>query len=165
MEKQSTFTVLDLVKGFHQGSNHPTDGSIEKTAFGTEFGHYEFVGCVMGAKNTPAFFQHKVEIALRKDRLLDVGMLRMSAEGVVEIMNSGGTACVTPYIDDLIVYSDTFEEHQRDVRKVLACLSKNRYFIQPPKCAWCCEYVKFVGGIVGNGLLAMDPEKIQAIDD
>ena len=80
-------------------------------------------------------------------------------------MNSGGTACVTPYIDDLIVYSDTFEEHQRDVRKVLACLSKNKYFIQPPKCAWCCEYVKFVGGIVGNGLLAMDPEKIQAIDD
>ena len=37
----------------------------------------------MGAKNTPAFFQHKVETALRKDRLLDVGMLRMSVEGVV----------------------------------------------------------------------------------
>ena len=157
-------SVLDLTKGFHQESLNEEDGSSAKTAFSTEFGHFEFVGCVMGARNTPVFFQSRVESALRSKGLLDVGMLRQSQDGLVEVKNS--RVCCTPYIDDLVIYSDSIvEQHEEDLAKVLNCLSENRYYIEAPKCSFGCRYVSFCGGIVGNGILAMDPIKVATIQE
>ena len=66
-------------------------GSSAKTAFSSEFGHFEFVGCVMGARNTPAFFQSRVESALKSAGLLDIGMLKISMDGKAEIVNKAAS--------------------------------------------------------------------------
>jgi len=99
-------SLLDLSKAFHQENNADDDGppgytSVNKTAFSTEFGHFEFVGCVMGCTNTPSYFQNQVKTKLRKAGLVNVGMLGLSADGTV--YEHKGNACVSPYIDDLIV--------------------------------------------------------------
>ena len=58
-------SCIDLAHGFWQMSNCSTDGSIEKTAFSTEFGHFEFVGCCMGAKNTLHTFNLELRPVLK----------------------------------------------------------------------------------------------------
>jgi hypothetical protein len=156
-------SVLDLTKGFHQLNLNQDDGSAAKTAFSTEFGHWEFVGCVMGARNTPAYFQNRVEQALREADLLDVGVLRLNPK-TGKISELSKTPCCTPYIDDLLVYSKR-KDHFRDLEKVFQCLDDNQFYIQLPKCHFCCKYALFCGGIVGNGILAMDPIKIEAIEN
>ena len=70
---------------------------------------------------------------------------------------------MSPYIDDLVIYSDTLEQHFDDLRRVFTCLSEEQYYIRPEKCAFCCKYVKSLGAIVGNGILACAPEKIESI--
>ena len=72
-------------------------------------------------------------------------------------------ACVTPYIDDLIIYSESLADHERDLNRVLRALSENQYYVNMEKCSFFCRYAKFVGGIVGNGLLAMDPAKVESV--
>ena len=165
-------SVLDLESGFYQESLREDDqneegaggfSSSDKTAFSTELGHFQFVGSVMGARNTPAFFQSKVELALRRDGLLDVGILTKNKEGKYSI--DSGEPCCTPFIDDLIVYSMNREQHIKDLRRVFKCLSKNQYYVNKDKCHFGCKYVLFCGGVVGNGVLAMDPIKVKSIDD
>ena len=164
LSEARVISVLDLAHGFFQENLNVEDGSAAKTAFSTEYGHWEFVGCVMGAKNTPAFFQSRVEDALRAADLLDVGLLRVNPETgqVSELKN---TPCCTPYIDDLLVYSKNPGNHFDDLKRVFQCLSDRQYHIRPEKCHFCCKYALFCGGIVGNGILAMDPLKIEAINN
>ena len=162
LSNASVISCLDLAHGFHQENLNIADGSAAKTAFSTEFGHWEFVGCVMGARNTPAFFQHRVEQELRKRNLLDVGMLRVGKDGKVEVAD--GHPCCTPYIDDLLIYSKNLDDHFKDLERVFSCLDEAQYFIRPEKCHFCCKYALFCGGIVGNGVLAMDPLKVEAVE-
>ncbi|KAJ3641818.1 hypothetical protein Zmor_028291 [Zophobas morio] len=61
--KSMYFTTLDLASGFHQVEMHPDD--IEKTAFSTENGHYEFLRMPFGLKNAPAIFQRVMDNILR----------------------------------------------------------------------------------------------------
>ena len=77
--KAKYLSVLDLTHGFYQMNLCTEDGSAAKTAFGCEFGHFEFVGCCMGAKDTPALFQNNVERALKRHNLLNVGMNKIEA--------------------------------------------------------------------------------------
>ena len=124
--KAKYLSVLDLTSAFFLENLHPTDGSREKTAFTTEYGHFEWVSVPQGAKNSPAFFQKRVESVLRKKGLLNVGMIRLQEDGTV--MCTPGRACVTPYVDDLCIYSNTLEDHMSDLRKVLECLSENQLY-------------------------------------
>ena len=189
VSKAKYISVLDLSKGFHQESlrendaDEPGNGgtsSSDKTGFSTEWGHFQFVGCVMGATNTPAFFQSKVEMSLRRAGLLDVGLLKsdttkfqpdrdgnvpVSAKPIPVYDIQNARPCCTPFIDDLIVYSETKEQHLEDLRRVFKCLSDNQYYVNKKKCHFGCKYALFCGGIVGNGILAMDPIKIKAICD
>jgi len=160
LAKAKYITVLDLTKGFHQELIRD-DGSREKTAFSTEWGVFHFVATCMGCRNTPSFFQSRVEESLCKDGLLNVGLLRVEGGKVIE---TPGRACVCPYIDDLAIYSDTEDEHFEDLARVYSCLADNGYHIQPPKCHYCCKYAVFCSAIVGNGCIAMDPAKVEAID-
>ena len=135
--------------------------SAEKTAFSTDFGHFHFIGTPMGARNTPAYFQNRVETVLKKAGLIDIGVLSINKEGIVSMAD--GRACCSPYIDDVILYSLDLDTHFQDLDRVFTCLSENYYYLQPAKCHFCCKYVMFAGGIVGNGVLAMNPDKIEAI--
>ena len=52
-----------------------------------------------------------------------------------------------------------------DLYRVFTCLSVNQYYIEPPKCHFCCRYITAMGSILGNGVIAMDPIKVEAIDN
>ena len=162
LSKAKYFSVIDLEKGFWQSKLCPDDGSIERTAFGCEFGHYEFVVAPMGAKNSPAHFQNGIESMTKRYGLMDTGCLRLTGPETISVID--GTPCVHTHIDDLIIYSNTKEAHLRDLHRVCTALSEENYYCNRDKCFFFCKYVKYVGGIVGNGFLAMDPDKVSAID-
>ncbi len=89
----NVLSKLDLAKGYFQV--RVAAGSREKTAFISPFGKYEFSRMPFGLKNAPAIFQ----------RLMD-GVLNECYE------------CAAPYIDDILIFSRSWEEHMVDVRKV-----------------------------------------------
>ena len=161
LSKCKFFSVIDLEKGFWQ-CKIADDGSIERTAFGCEFGHFEFVTCPMGVKNSPAHFQNQIESMLKRAGLMDMGVLRVTGPETIQMINN--TPCVHTHIDDLIIYSRTKEAHLEDLHRVCTALSEEQYYCNRSKCFFFCKYVKYVGGIVGNGFLAMDPDKVAAID-
>ena len=161
LSKCKFFSVIDLEKGFWQ-CKIADDGSIERTAFGCEFGHFEFVTCPMGVKNSPAHFQNQIESMLKRAGLMDMGVLRITGPETIKMINN--TPCVHTHIDDLIIYSLTKEAHLNDLHRVCTALSDEQYYCNRAKCFFFCKYVRYVGGIVGNGFLAMDPDKVAAID-
>jgi len=69
------------------------------------------------------------------------------------------------YLDNIVVHSDDSGEHDRILRKVLEALRQNKLWIQPKKCEWKKQEVLFCGFLVGNGSIALDPEKLRAIRD
>ena len=69
------------------------------------------------------------------------------------------------YLDDIVIFSKTKEEHECHVRQVLDTLRKHKLYTNPKKCIFFREEIDFVGHIVGRGVVKMDPDKISAIRD
>jgi len=92
------FTVLDLASGFHQVPM--ADEDIEKTAFTMPGYHLEWLVMPFGLKDAPATFQRVMDMVL--------GSLKWKK--------------VLVYIDDIIIFSKTFEDHLRDTQEVLQLL-------------------------------------------
>ena len=72
---------------------------------------------------------------------------------------------VIVYLDDILVFTDTREEHRRLVRRVLEALRKHKLYLRPEKCAFEKTTVDYLGTIVGNGELRMDPAKVSTVMD
>ena len=66
-------------------------------------------------------------------------------------------------MDDLIIFSNSAEDHQKHLTILLEILSIEKIHLSVEKCAWACQYVRFLGCIVGNNELAMDPKKVRSI--
>ena len=162
LANSQVFSVVDLTNGFYQ-CEIADDGSRQKTAFGCEFGSFEWVQLCQGLMNSPAHFTHEFEASLVKYGLLDTGAIRLDKPVPIDTDGAPVRPCCTPHLDDLIIFSSSVEQHVTDLRRVFTALSKERWFLNIEKCHLFCEYVKFLGGIVGNGLLFMDPAKVAAI--
>ena len=131
---------LDLAKGFYQVEVEPK--SQVKTAFVSPFGKFQFQRMPFGLKNAPAVFQRLMEVVLR-----------------------GCYDCSAPYIDDIIVFSQSVEEHVQHLRCVLAALRKFGLTIKEEKCQFGRERVEYLGHMIGGGQLAVPIHRAAAMAD
>lgn len=135
------FTKLDLKDAYHR---IPIKRGDEwKTAFRTRYGHFEYMVMPFGLTNAPATFQSYINQAL--SGLLD-------------------QFCVV-YLDDILIYSDTIEEHTKHVRLVLERLRKHALYASQKKCEFFVDKVEFLGFIVSNVGVSMDPRRVATIEE
>lgn len=132
---------LDLTLGFHQ--LRLDESSIPKTAFNTRQGKFEYLVMPFGLTNAPATFQTLMNTVLQEylDRFVVV------------------------YLDDLVIYSQSKEEHEKHLELVLTKLRENDLFAKPSKCIIGAETVEFCGHKVGQGKLKTCRSKTQLIEE
>ena len=70
---------------------------------------------------------------------------------------------VIVYMDDILVFTNTMAEHRRIVQEVLDILRENKLYLKPEKCTFESPHVDYLGVIVGNGEIRMDPKKVEAV--
>lgn len=133
------FSVLDLRSGYYQIPMSSEDK--EKTAFICPLGFYQFERMPQGISGAPATFQRLMEKTVGDMNLLEVLV----------------------YLDDLIVFGKTLEEHEARLMKVLDRLDASGLKLSLDKCQFCQTRVKYVGHIVSAEGVATDPEKIEAL--
>lgn len=133
------FSTIDLESGFHQIKIHPED--TEKTAFSINNSKYEFLRMPFGLKNAPSIFQQALDDILKEF----IGKF------------------VHVYIDDILIYSKTEEEHLRHIKLVMNKLKKANMAISSEKSKFFENEVEFLGYIISFGQLKMNPEKIRSI--
>ncbi|KAJ2936688.1 hypothetical protein H1R20_g395, partial [Candolleomyces eurysporus] len=133
------FTVMDMTNAFFQTKMKPEH--IPLTAVTTPFGLYEFVIMPMGFRNAPTIHQHRVSRALKQYI---------------------GKFCHV-YLDDIIIWSDSVEEHLRHVRLVLEALREHKLYLNPKKCKFMQTSINFLGHIVSSDGITPDGSKIEKI--
>ena len=71
--------------------------------------------------------------------------------------------CILVYLDNILIYSDTLEEHRHHIREVLLQLWNNKLYIHGDKCSFHEDIVEYLGFILSSNGLSMDPSKVSAI--
>ena len=135
------FSCLDLASGYWQLMLDPADK--EKTAFVTQQGLFQFRVLPFGLCNAPATFE----------RLMESVLAGLNFE-----------TCLL-YLDDIIVFSDTFEKHIDGLEKVLQRLRSAGLKVFPKKCQFFQEEVAFLGHVVNRDGIATSPDKISAVQE
>uniref|UniRef100_A0A3B1JYN6 Gypsy retrotransposon integrase-like protein 1 n=1 Tax=Astyanax mexicanus TaxID=7994 RepID=A0A3B1JYN6_ASTMX len=133
------FSVLDLKSGYYQIEVEETDKP--KTAFVCPLGFWEFNRMPQGITNAPSTFQ----------RLMEKCMSGMNLKEVLV------------FLDDLIVFSKTLEEHEVRLLKVLNRLKEYGLKLSPTKCKFFQTSVRYLGHIVSQDGVETDPNKVEAL--
>jgi hypothetical protein len=124
------FSNFDLNSGYHQLRIHEED--IEKSSFSTRYGHFEFIVMSFGLTNAPAAFME--------------AMNRMLHEFLDDF--------VVLFLDDILIYSKTEEEHEWHLHLVLGALRKNQFYGKLKKCAFWLSEVAFLGHVINQHHMA-----------
>ncbi len=135
------FSTLDLRSGYHQIEMFPPD--MQKTAFITQYGLYEWRVMPMGLSGAPATFQ----------RVMDLIMTGLSWESVLV------------YLDDLIIFGKDYEEHYKRLEQVLQRLKEAKLKLSPKKCHFLQQRILYLGHVIENGKIFPDPAKTELIDN
>lgn len=133
------YSSLDLNQGYLQIRMAEKD--IPKTAFAVAGGLYEFTRMPFGLTNAPATFQRCMDNILNDLKY---------------------TSCLV-YLDDIIIFGKTLEEHNHHLGEVLGRIAEAGMTIKPSKCAFAVLKLRFLGHVISSEGLEMDPEKVQAI--
>ena len=143
LDKCKYFSTLDLASGYWQVQMHPN--SREKTAFITHQGLYEFKVMPFGLRNAPAVFQ----------RLMQRVLFGLNPEE--------GAPFNAVYMDDILVFSKTFEDHLKHLEAVIERLSSAGLKLKPAKCKFIRHVVEFLGHILTPDGLCPNPERVSAV--
>jgi len=133
------FSKIDLRSGYHQVRVREKD--IPKTAFRTRYGHFEFLVMSFGLTNAPAVFMDLMNSLFRP--FLDL--------------------FVIVFIDDILVYSRSEDEHADHLRAVLQTLRDRKLYAKFSKCEFWLKSVAFLGHIVSDEGIKVDTQKIEAV--
>ena len=137
------FSTLDFASGYWQIKVHAD--SQEKTAFITPQGLFEFRVMPFGLANAPAVFQRVMQRMLHG----------LNAEV--------GTEFVSVYIDDILIFSKTLEEHLYHIEVVLRRIRTTGLKLKPSKCSFVREEVEYLGHIITPDGLRVNPSKVAAM--
>jgi deoxyuridine 5'-triphosphate nucleotidohydrolase len=135
------FTSMDLFMGYNQIGL--TDRAKERSAFVTENGHYQYTRMPFGMCGAPATFQRTM----------------------TKILEDMIGKCVYVYIDDIAIYTSTFEKHMVALREVLKRLRKNGLYLKPKKCTIAAPSIELLGHVIDRHGIRMSQSKISAIKD
>ncbi|KAK3561610.1 hypothetical protein QTP86_010683 [Hemibagrus guttatus] len=135
------FTKLDLRSAYNMVRIR--EGDEWKTAFHMTRGHYEYCVMPFGLTNTPAVFQALIN-------------------GVFQDLLGKG---VIAYIDDILVYSTSMEEHVRQVREVLTRLQRHHLYVKLENCEFHRYTVTFLGYVISRQGVEMDVVKVRAVTE
>ncbi|GJR31745.1 putative reverse transcriptase domain-containing protein [Tanacetum coccineum] len=141
LQGSSVYSKIDLRYGYHQ--LRVRDEDIPKTAFRTRYGHYEFQVMPFGLTNAPTVFMDLMNRVCRP--YLD--------------------KFVIVFIDDILIYSKTKEEHDAHLRLILELLKKEELYAKFSKCDFWLSKVQFLGHVIDSEGIHVDPVKIESIKD
>ena len=134
----SVFSSLDLMSGYFQ--IRISDEDKEKTGFRTPIGHFQFKVLPFGLTNAPSTFMK-----------------------VMDGIFSKYSAFVCVYIDDILIFSKSQEEHLQHLQIVLSLLRKHKLFAKLSKCSFLLKEVKFLGHVASAEGVKVDPAKLAAV--
>jgi hypothetical protein len=133
------FSKIDLRCDYYQMKIRPLD--IPKTAFTTRYGLYEYTVMSFGLTNAPTYFMYLMN----------------------KIFMEYLDKFVVVFIDDILIYSKNEEEHEEHLRLVLQKLREHELYAKFNKCEFWLKEVAFLGHIITNGGIAVDPSKVSDV--
>ncbi|GKD96443.1 putative nucleotidyltransferase, ribonuclease H, partial [Tanacetum coccineum] len=141
LQGSSVYSKIDLRSGYHQLRVHDED--IPKTAFRTRYGHYEFQVMPFGLTNAPAVFMDLMNRVCKP--YLD--------------------KFVIVFIDDILIYSKSEEEHAEHLKLILEFLKKEELYDKFSKCEFWLSKVQILDHVIDSEGIHVDPTKIESIKD
>ena len=139
--KGKIWATIDMMDSFFQTRMHPND--IHKTAVTTPFRNYEWCVMPMGFRNSPAIHPRCVTNTLQKYI---------------------GKICHV-YLDDIVVWSDSIEEHIKNVNQVMEALRLAKLYVNMKKTHLFCYEIKFLGHTISQQGIEADGSKVNKILD
>ncbi|KAJ0636963.1 putative nucleotidyltransferase, Ribonuclease H [Helianthus annuus] len=133
------YSKIDLRSGYHQLRVREED--VSKTAFRTRYGHYEFLVMPFGLTNAPAVF---------------IDLMNRVCKPYLDKF-------VIVFIDDILIYSKSQEEHEQHLRLILELLRKEQLYAKFSKCDFWLREVHFLGHVVNKDGIHVDPSKVDSI--
>jgi hypothetical protein len=133
------FSKIDLRSGYHQVRIKEED--ISETTFRIRYGHYDFTVVPFGLSNAPAIFM-----------CLMNGVFQEYLDKFVIV-----------FLDDILIYSKSEEEHEHHLRMVLQLLRECQLYAKLSKCSFYQKQIHYLGHIISKDGIAVDLEKIEAI--